>query len=64
MVATIVHNPTANDRVVYFGQLVDAFIKLPVSHRLTDGFRGSIAGAWTEVNEGLTPSVVGSDVTQ
>src|ERR1700746_2279691 len=61
MVATIVHNPTANDRVVYFGQLVDAFInapvELPVSHRLMDGFRGSIAGAWTEVNEGLTPSV-------
>src|SRR5262245_52361870 len=57
MVTTIVHNPTANDRVEYFGQIVDAFVnttvELPVSHCLTDGFRGSTAHAWTEVDEGL-----------
>lgn len=61
MVTTIVHNPTANDRVEYFGQIVNAFVdttvEFPVSHRLTDGFRGSIAHAWTEVDEGLAPSV-------
>ena len=60
MVTTIVHNPTANDRVEYFGQIVDVFIDTTVefsaSHCLTDGFRGSIAHAWTEVDEGLTPS--------
>jgi hypothetical protein len=61
VVTTIVHNPTANDRVEYFGQIVNAFVdttvELPVSHRLADGFRGSIAHAWTEVDESLAPSV-------
>jgi hypothetical protein len=58
VVTTIVHNPTANDRVEYFGQIVDACttVEFPSSHCLTDGFRGSIAHAWTEVDEGLTPS--------
>ena len=63
MVAAIVHNPTANDRVEHFGQIIDAFVdttvEFPVSHCLTDGFRGSIAHARTEVDEGLTPSVHG-----
>ena len=63
MVTAIVHNPTANDRVEYFGQIVDAFInatvELTASHCLTDGLCGSIAHAWTEVDEGLTPSVHG-----
>jgi hypothetical protein len=56
VVTTIVHNPTANDRVEYFGQIVNAFVDTTVefsaSHCLTDGFRGSIAHAWTEVDEG------------
>jgi hypothetical protein len=51
VVTTIVHNPTANDRVVYFGQIVNAFVdttvEFPVSHRLTDGFRGSIAKSFS-----------------
>jgi hypothetical protein len=34
-----------------------SIVEFPVSHRLTDGFRGSIAHAWTEVDEGLAPSV-------
>src|SRR5262249_5583910 len=61
MVATIVHNPTANDWVEHFGQIIDAFVdttvEFAVSHCLKDGFRGSIAHARTEVDEGLTPAV-------
>lgn len=61
MIPAIIVHPTTQDRVEHLGQIVDALVdtavKLPVPYRLTDGFRGPVAHAGTEVDEGLAPSV-------
>ena len=64
VVATIVRNPTTNDRVEHARQIIyppiDTTAQLPPANLLTNCLRGCVAYARTEVDEELSPTILRS----